>query len=118
MMSTLLFCTLFMEHLLDQQVLQVYHVYEKDFMKKLWPFISKYLCDWLIKKQIGFDSCRSLTSGAAGLNKTVRNRFAGFNMPILDGYECGGCVCPSRLNNLISDSVGPPLARVELRISY
>ena len=82
----------------------------------------KYLCDGLIKKKIpiGFGSSRSFTSGGV-LNKTGRNTFAALNIAILDGCgvtECGGYVCVSRLNNLNSDSVGPPLEGVEFRIEH
>ena len=42
-------------------------------------------------------------------------------MLILDGCgitECGGFVCTSRLNSLISHSVGPPLEGVEFCIEH
>lgn len=88
---------------------------------KMWPFISKYLCDGLIKSRLGFENTTQLGSAGGVLPKAVRNTFASLNMPLLDAYgmsECGGGICSTRMNNLIGDSVGPPLEGCEFRIEH
>lgn len=88
---------------------------------RLWPFVSKRLCDGKIKKAMGFGDCDTFASGGAPLAPKIRETFAALNMPIVDAYglsETSGAVCMSRPNNYVPGACGPIAMGSEILIEH